>query len=325
MASSDNIAQPSEDRLEDLVSIILATGRDSGYLREALDSVRAQTYANWELLIVENGAAHPEKIADLISGEPRMSLISIDHSATAGLARNIGVANTRGHLITFIDDDDVWHVERLATHIEVHRRNPATSVSFSGFWYMDAEGTPFGAPWMSRQTPSRDILRGAAPTPYGGSLMVTRDVYTTIGGCSPEIPMLVDFELALRLALQGDFVYIDRALFGYRRHDSNMTSNQPRTMRRGRTIMEYMIDRQRWAAEYGGAHDIAQLLDERLRRFRTSEGQAAAVTVLRRLRRRDIRSVGADAWWALQRSPLAFMQRLASTVFRKPFTRRGHD
>ena len=297
------------------VAIVLALGHDSAFLEEALASVRAQTYENWELIVVDNGAQHPDRVADLIADDPRMSMIIIDHSATAGIARNIGVSRTTAPLITLLDDDDIWVPERLATHVARHREHPEAPASFSGYWHMDAEGRRFGADWRSRSTPASDILRGAAPTPLGPTLMFRREDFIAIGGHSSEIPILVDFELGLRLALRGDLLYIDELLVGYRRHSSNMTSMAPANVRLRRRAMEDMIDRQRWAAHGRRAYDVEAHFAERLRRYRRSEARVAGSEVPRQMRRGQLGPACSSTVWGLRRAPGSFLSGLSRTVF----------
>ncbi|WP_460779185.1 glycosyltransferase family 2 protein [Microbacterium shaanxiense] len=297
-----------------LVSIVLALGHDSEYLAAALQGVREQTFRNWELIVVDNGAAHPERVEALIADDQRMSMITIERSATAGLSRNVGVEFTTGPLITFLDDDDVWVPERLAVHVARHAENPAAPASFSGYRHIDADGAAFGTDWRSRQTPASDILRGAAPTPLGPTLMIRREEFFAIGGHSPEIPILVDFELGLRLALRGDLVYIDELLVRYRRHSSNMTSMAPANVRLRRLAMQDMIERQRWAASGRGDDEVAGYFAERWDRYRRSESRIAGADVPRQLRRGHLGDAARSAAWGLRRAPLAFVAGVIGTV-----------
>lgn len=299
------------------VSIVLALGHDSPFLDDALKSVRAQSFRDWELIVVDNGAVHPERVEALISGDPRMKMITIDHSATAGLARNIGVEQTSGGLITLLDDDDIWAPERLSTHVAHHEAVPAAVASFSGYWHMDAAGIRFGNDWRSRQTPSSEILRGAAPTPLGPTLMIRREEFCAIGGHSPEIPILVDFELGLRLAQRGQLIYIDELLVGYRRHSSNMTSMAPANVRLRRLAMEDMIERQQWAAGGRGAHEVDGYFGERLARFRRTESHVAGIEVPRHLRRGRLGDAVRSTVWALRRAPWSFFTGVFDTITRR--------
>ncbi|WP_309105222.1 glycosyltransferase family A protein [Microbacterium sp.] len=299
------------------VSIVLATNRDSPYLEETLESVRAQTMQDWELLIVDNGVPHPERIEQLIEGDDRMSRIRIESSATAGVARNVGVSRTTADLITFLDDDDVWVPERLERHLHAHSTHPTSPATFSGYRHIDSEGRPFGNDWRSRQTDSAAILSGRADTPLGPTLVIRRHDFTAIGGFSSEIPILVDFELALRLALRGDFVYLDALLVGYRRHAANMTSTAPANALLRRRAMEDMVDRQRWAAAGRGDAEAAELFRERLERFRRSEARLAGTALFRFVKRRDYHHARSELAWGLSRAPITFMLTVATAPLAK--------
>lgn len=307
------------------VSIVLATNRDSPYLEETLRSVRAQTMQDWELLIVDNGVPHPERIQQLIEGDDRMRQITIESSATAGVARNVGVSQTTADLITFLDDDDVWAPERLERHLHAHSKHPTSPASFSGYWHIDSEGRPFGDDWRSRQADSAAMLSGRADTPLGPTLVIRRSDFVAIGGFSSEIPILVDFELALRLALRGDLVYLDSLLVGYRRHANNMTSTAPANALLRRNAMEDMVDRQRWAAAGRGNVEAAGLFRERLERFRQNEARRAGVALFRFLKRRDYHHARSELAWGLSRAPFTFLFTVAAAPLlkAKSILRRG--
>lgn len=299
------------------VSIILATNRDSPFLEEGLQSVSRQTFGDWELLVVDNGIPDTRNIERLIGTDERMSMITIDSSATAGLARNIGASQTTGRLITFLDDDDVWAEDRLEHHVRAHALHPDSPATFSGYWHMDSGSRHFGEDWRSRQTRSTEILSGRADTPLGPTLVIQRSDFMAIGGFSPEIPILVDFELALRLALRGDLVYLDELLVGYRRHANNMTSTAPANALLRRRAMEDMVDRQHWAAAGRGDELTARLFGERLRRFRRNEARVAGSAVFRLLSRRDFRHAWTEATWAVSRAPGVFLLAAARAPISK--------
>ncbi len=303
-SSSDASARP-------LISIVLATNRDSPYLEATLQSVRGQTMRDWELLIVDNGVPHPERVAQLIEGDDRMSTITIESSATAGVARNVGVSHTTADLVTFLDDDDVWAPERLERHLQAHDRQPTAPATFSGYWHIDGRGRRFGDDWRSRHADSAAMLSGKTDTPLGPTLVIRRSDFVAIGGFSSEIPILVDFELALRLALRGDLVYLDSLLVGYRRHADNMTSTAPENALLRRGAMEDMVDRQRWAAAGRGDAETAELFRERLERFRRNEARLAGTALIRFLKRRDFAHARKELTWGLSRAPLVFLVAVA--------------
>lgn len=315
MSSSDNLAAAPVDL--PMVSIVLATNRNSPYLPETLRSVQAQSMEDWELLVVDNGVPDPGEVLSLIRGDRRMRMITVAPSETAGTAWNIGVAQTTGEFVTYLADDDVWAPTRLERHLQAHGQRPAAVASYSGYWHMDSEGQHFGEDWRSRAGTSADMLRGAVDTPVGGTVMLTREACSAIGGYSPEIPILVDFEFALRLALRGELIYVDELLLGYRRHSGNMTSTAPDNARKRRRVMEQMIDRQRWAALGRGDEATAELFSERLRLYRKNEARVAGPAVFRALRRRQFYDATEQSAWAVSRAPFTFVKAVSSTPLLK--------
>lgn len=297
------------------VSIVLATDRNSPFLAESLRGALAQTHEDWDLLVVDNGAPDHAALAAHLD-DRRMSIIRIDPDSTLGLSRNIGVGLVTGELLTFLDDDDVWAPNRLERHVQWHAEHPDTLASYSAYWHMDARGERFGKDWRSPGGSSSELLAGRINTPLGPTLVVRHDAFHLVGGFSPEIPILEDFEFALRLAQRGDLVYIDDLLLGYRRHDANMTSTAPANVRLRRRVMDAMIDRQRWSAAGRGDTATERLLAERLRRYRSQQAHEVGDSVPRALRAGQIRSLVPEVGWAVRRAPFAFARGAADAARR---------
>ena len=114
------------------VSIIMPVYNAERYLREAIESVRNQSYSNWELLIVNDGSTdHSAEIIDVYSQKD--ARIKALHKKNEGVsvARNYALAQISGEFVTFIDSDDVYHVYRLARLLQVFERYPDCDIVFS--------------------------------------------------------------------------------------------------------------------------------------------------------------------------------------------------
>ncbi len=96
-----------------LVSVIIPTTRRPAQLRRALDSVFAQTYREFEAIVVVDGP-NPDTVAMLAAcGEARLRVLQNDHPLGPGPARNAGAEAARGDWLAFLDDDDEWQPEKL--------------------------------------------------------------------------------------------------------------------------------------------------------------------------------------------------------------------
>lgn len=98
------------------ISVIVPVYKGVRFLREALDSVRAQTFADWECLCVDDGSRDGSGplLDELAAGEPRIRVFHRENGGTS-VARNFALAQARGMFIAFLDEDDVYHPQMLET------------------------------------------------------------------------------------------------------------------------------------------------------------------------------------------------------------------
>lgn len=108
----------------DLVSIIMPCFNATNYIEESIKSVISQTYQNWELLICDDVSL--DGTYDFIKKnfkDERIKLFTLEINSGAAAARNLGVLNSRGRYIAFIDSDDVWFPEKLERQISFMQKN----------------------------------------------------------------------------------------------------------------------------------------------------------------------------------------------------------
>src|SRR3954464_6313135 len=110
-----------------LVSVVMPCYRMGAYVRDALSSVDAQTYPRWELIAVDDcGPADGtrEAVQAFIANHPDRRVEYIRHEVNGGVgaARNTAIAAARGEFVAFLDPDDVWFPEHLATALREFSR-----------------------------------------------------------------------------------------------------------------------------------------------------------------------------------------------------------
>ncbi|MDM5209490.1 glycosyltransferase family 2 protein [Cytobacillus kochii] len=106
-------------RSEELVSIITPAYNCEKYISEAIESVLAQSYSNWEILIVnDNSTDNTEIIVNEYSQkDSRIKVINLNENSGAAVARNTAIENARGRFIAFLDSDDRWKRDKLKQQI----------------------------------------------------------------------------------------------------------------------------------------------------------------------------------------------------------------
>ncbi|GGI67218.1 glycosyltransferase family 2 protein [Shewanella gelidii] len=122
------------------ISVVMPVYNVEAFVQQAIESVLAQTFENFELLIV-NDCATDNSLAICKQFEDSRIRI-INHEVNQGLAaaRNTGIRHALGDLVAFIDSDDMWHPHKLALHAKHLADNPQVGISFSRSCFMSFEG-----------------------------------------------------------------------------------------------------------------------------------------------------------------------------------------
>ena len=127
-----------------LVSIVTPVFNAEKYLEETVKSVQAQTYANWELFLINDGSIDNSlKIAkNLAKTDKRIKVISIKNSGAA-IARNTGIEQAKGDYLCFIDADDLWKPEKIEKQLKF-MQDKDYEFSFTSYACADKKGNPTG-------------------------------------------------------------------------------------------------------------------------------------------------------------------------------------
>ena len=191
------------------VSVVLPTADRADVLGDAIDSVRAQTYDEWELVVVDGGS--DGRTPDLVRGydDPRIRYRRQDDSDGVGAARNRGVDATDGEFVAFVDSDDRWRPAFLDRQVSALRSADGdAAVAYCGM--RKAYGQP-----LARGRASGDVhgavRRMDVPT-YTSTLLVSRDAFASCGGFDERLPCFEDWELCLRLSRDYRFVAVGETL-----------------------------------------------------------------------------------------------------------------
>ncbi|SLN10154.1 putative glycosyltransferase EpsJ [Roseivivax jejudonensis] len=132
-------------------SIIVPAYNVADTIAETLDSLRAQTFTDFEIIVVDDGSTDRTVAIARSLGDPRIRIVQQPNRGLAG-ARNSGIAAARGEYIGFCDADDLWRPAKLAAHVTHLDANPGVGLSFSGSEMIDERGRPTGLSQRPRLT-----------------------------------------------------------------------------------------------------------------------------------------------------------------------------
>jgi glycosyltransferase involved in cell wall biosynthesis len=211
------------------VSVVIPIHNAASYLSDTLMSVLQQCVQDWELVAVDDGStdSSAEIVLNLARKDTRVTLLRQDHAGVSS-ARNRGVAESHAPLIAFLDADDLWHPNKLCSHLEYHWHHPGLAMSFSQVEFLTPCGIPTGVLTPHPGQPLRPVdLLSENPTTTTSNWVVRRDVFEAVGGFLADLNYSEDLEWLLRLACDGRWPIapIQRVLTYYRTSTDGLSSS----------------------------------------------------------------------------------------------------
>ena len=202
------------------VSIIIPTYNRARYLPSAIESVLAQTFTDFELIVVDDGSTDDTATAIRpFLRDRRVRYVYQDNQGRSA-ARNHGAALAQGDLLGFLDSDDRYLPTTLEAHLRAFDRSQDLGMSIGGYQYVDEGGHRLGErlPWMEGgELTLRDWLFNCYATP--GSVCIRRSWFERAGGFDPKLEMAEDWDLFLRLARAGcPMAWVPEIVCEYRQH-----------------------------------------------------------------------------------------------------------
>ena len=111
--------------MNELVSVIIPYYKKKKFILESLNSILFQKYNNLEILIIydDENMSDLEFIRKITAQDPRIRIIINNKNLGAGLSRNIGIQESKGYYLSFIDSDDIWHKDKIKNQIDFMKQN----------------------------------------------------------------------------------------------------------------------------------------------------------------------------------------------------------
>lgn len=229
------------------VSIIMPAFDRQAYVAEAIESVLAQTYENWELIVVDDGSTDETLSIALAYANAHPSRIRVLSKVHGGVvaARNAGIEIAEGVVVAFLDSDDTWEPGKLAAQMVVFDSEPHAAFVYTGFSEVDADGSLVRKvlPDPRFQGDIAELLWLADNEILGATLLVRKSTLLAVGMFDSRLGGAENLALRLRLAETGPVRFVDECLYNYRRHGTNLSSDQTRMLDERRKIIETYLDR----------------------------------------------------------------------------------
>lgn len=214
-----------------IVSVVIPTYNHAQFLKAALDSVRAQTFADWEAVVVNNYSEdNTEEIVESYH-DPRIRLVNFRNNGIIAASRNHGIGLAQGTYVAFLDSDDTWYPGKLAKCVAMLETGYG-AVCHGEYWVK--EGMAPRAVCYGPESRTRyDSLLFDGNCLSTSAIVVRKDLLEKAAGFDEDPAMVTaeDYELWLRLARNGcRFGIIEDMLGEYRLHTGNASKAVVRQM-----------------------------------------------------------------------------------------------
>jgi len=229
------------------VSVVIPVFNGERFVKDAVDSVLNQTYKDVELIVVDDGSTDgTRQIVEAFGSKVIYKYQPNAQTGTSCPAYNAGISMASGEYLAFLDHDDRWYPDKLATQVAILDGHLDVGLTYSQLDDVDEHGNPIGKKtWAQRRGIKtdllgdfREILKRRFPTTGPSTMMARRDVLERIGGFDSSTPPCgpADVELCVLAGEVSKLYFVARSLGQYRVHQGQMTHQ-----RRGEMYPHYVV------------------------------------------------------------------------------------
>ena len=223
------------------VSIILPTYNRAGLIMETIESIRHQTYSNWELIIVDDGSDDNTAEIILQLNDERIQLIKAGRIGIGGKIKNLGLEKASGEFIAFIDSDDLWDKTKIEKQVSALQKYPDAGFCLTGGYNFKKIDEPIDYFYKQKEGSRFDniftLIFKSQVAVFVQALMIRKSCLPVIGSFKEE-KSFSDLDFVVSLALHFKAIIIYEPLVFRRLHDDNyIISTWEKSYDEGRAII----------------------------------------------------------------------------------------
>jgi glycosyltransferase involved in cell wall biosynthesis len=222
------------------VSVVIPAFQSETRIGRTLARLKQQTFTDFEIVVVNDGSTDgtAHEIQRAMASDSRIRVVEQSNCGLAR-ARNRGVEASRGDMIAFLDDDDLWHPNKLALQVDRFdsASGPAVVTCYSAL--VDIHGNLLGWRFGGRTEGNvyREMLEWDMVS--GGSVaLVSRGAIESCGGFDETLSEREDWDLWIRIARGHSFACVPKTLVGYTRRHASLSRRYDGMLARGRRVLE---------------------------------------------------------------------------------------
>ena len=218
--------QKNQENKDALVSIIMPAYNAAEYICDSINSVKAQTYQNWELLITEDYSTDETRVilASAIADDDRIKVFYNKQNSGAAASRNCSLANANGRYIAFLDADDLWLPDKLEKQLAFMQSN-SVAMCYTSYETIEADGRYRNTIHVPNKTNYKDFLK--RPLTCSHTIMFDLNYIDKSWLVMPNIKRGQDGATWCQVLKHGICGYgLDIVLAKNRKHADSLSSNK---------------------------------------------------------------------------------------------------
>ena len=227
---------PLSDR--PLVSVLTANYNYAHYLDEAIESLRAQSYSNFEMIVCDDGSTDNscELAQRYVEADPRLKLVKKENGGVAS-ALNAAYRQIRGEIVCLLDADDRFLPDKLEMVVKAFQRNPESGFLNHRMFHIDAEGRRQGITPLLAELPSgwygpNVVVYGDVPygLAFGSGVCIRREIANAVFPLPERFRVGADGAITFVAPLMTPIIGVEAPLAEYRYHGRNVTNTNRVTL-----------------------------------------------------------------------------------------------
>lgn len=214
------------------VSVIIPVFNGERFICHAIESVLAQTYKDFELIVVDDGSQ--DQTAQRIKQYGDQIIYLYQSNSGQAKAKNLGCAHSQGEYLAFLDSDDRWYSNKLDDQVQVLDNNLQAGLIYSDVDLIDEEGNFLEKGYLTRRSKKNRRLPetaiGKHLFPFPSTVLLRRKLFEEAGGFNPSFYQNAeDFPLWARIYKLSDLIQVPHPLTQRRTHRNQASRSRDRT------------------------------------------------------------------------------------------------
>ena len=208
-------------------SILIAHYNNAVLFKDCYSSLLAQTYKNWEAVILDDASSEEEKkqIKAIIAGDERFKFFENEKNSGVGVTKSKLIELASGDICGFVDPDDAILPEAVEKAVKVFTQKKNVVLAYSRFMSCDKDLKPIAPFKSAMQVQNTDPYFFNYPIQIAHFVTFRKDIYEQTEKMNPDLKISEDQDLYLKLYEKGDVYFIDDTNYLYRTHQGGISQN----------------------------------------------------------------------------------------------------